>query len=282
LALPLDVDFFVAILTLPRHLRDGTYAILFPLDMEIDLPGVFEEVVEILLHLIVSWFDIATRLLCAVLAGVLIGWNRSHHGRAAGLRTTTLVSLAACVSMIQVNLLLPLAGKAPDSFIVMDLMRLPLGILSGMGFIGAGAIMRRDNFVVGVTTAAAMWFVTVIGLCFGGGQILLGLVGLLIGSVVLSALKVIEDRMKQDRLGKLLILTESGGPAENEIRELLGADGFRINSVAVTVLRAGADRELDFNLQWQANSNETEVPKAVDTLARYPGVVRTAWTPQLR
>jgi putative Mg2+ transporter-C (MgtC) family protein len=124
-----------------------------------------------------EWSDIAVRLLCTVLAGMLIGLNRGEHGRPAGLRTTLLVALAACLSMIQVNLLLPAAGKPATSFVVLDLMRLPLGILSGIGFIGAGAIVRRDNFVVGVTTAATLWFVTVLGLCFGGGQILLGLVG---------------------------------------------------------------------------------------------------------
>ncbi len=67
---------------------------------------------------------------------------------------------------IQVNLLLTVRGKALDSYIVMDLMRLPLGILSGMGFIGGGAILRRDNMVLGVTTAATLWFVTVMGLAF--------------------------------------------------------------------------------------------------------------------
>src|SRR5580700_3335317 len=107
------------------------------------------------------WSEIAIRLLCTIVAGGLIGFNRGEHGRPAGLRTTMLVSLAACLSMIQVNLLLPMAGKPPTSFVVMDLMRLPLGILSGMGFIGGGAILRRGNFVIGVTTAATLWFVTV-------------------------------------------------------------------------------------------------------------------------
>src|SRR5580704_18319135 len=139
----------------------------------------------------IEWPEIALRLALTVVAGTLIGLNRSEHGRSAGLRTTLLVCLAASVSMIQVNLLLPIAGKSPDSFVVLDLMRLPLGILSGMGFIGAGAILQRDNFVTGVTTAAAIWFVTVLGLCFGGGQIV-GLVGLMIGIAVLGGLKLVE------------------------------------------------------------------------------------------
>jgi putative Mg2+ transporter-C (MgtC) family protein len=116
--------------------------------------------------LALTWREIAIRLLCTVAAGALIGLNRSEHGRAAGLRTSILVCLAACVAMLQVNLLLPLAGRSSNSFVMNDLMRLPLGILSGMGFIGGGAIVRRDNFVVGVTTAATLWFLTVIGLCF--------------------------------------------------------------------------------------------------------------------
>ncbi len=121
-----------------------------------------------------SWRDIAIRLTLSVLAGALIGANRERRRHPAGLRTTTLVSLAAAVAMIQANLLLPQTGKAADSFVVLDLMRLPLGILSGIGFIGAGAILKKGDSVQGVTTAATIWFVTVIGLCFGGGQLSLG------------------------------------------------------------------------------------------------------------
>lgn len=92
-----------------------------------------------------KWSDLAVRLLCAALAGFLIGFERGEHGRPAGLRPTMLVALAACVSMIQANLLLGAAGKAPDSFVVLDRMRLPLGILSGMGFIGARAMNRFES-----------------------------------------------------------------------------------------------------------------------------------------
>src|ERR1700759_2005439 len=107
----------------------------------------------------IVWTDVAMRLICTTIGGLVIGFNREEEGRPAGLRTTLLVALAAALSMIQANLLLGTAGKAADSFVVLDLMRLPLGILSGMGFIGAGAILRRENLVLGVTTAATLWFV---------------------------------------------------------------------------------------------------------------------------
>ena len=98
--------------------------------------------------------DVALRLLLTMVAGAIIGFNREAKGHAAGLRTTMLVGLAASVAMIQANLLLPVAGKTSASFAEMDIMRLPLGILTGVGFIGAGAILKRDDLVTGMTTAA--------------------------------------------------------------------------------------------------------------------------------
>ena len=109
--------------------------------------------------LTLEWPDVCIRISLAVLAGILIGYNRSEAGKDAGLRTTLLVCLAACLAMLMTNALLGQAGKASDSFIQLDLMRLPLGILSGVGFIGAGAILRKDGLVKGLTTAATLWFV---------------------------------------------------------------------------------------------------------------------------
>jgi putative Mg2+ transporter-C (MgtC) family protein len=105
--------------------------------------------------LTLTWHDIALRLALSIIAGTIIGLDRGEHGRPAGLRTTLLVCLAATVAMIQTNILLAARGKTADSFVVLDLMRLPLGILTGMGFIGAGAVLKRDGLVVGVTTSAS-------------------------------------------------------------------------------------------------------------------------------
>jgi putative Mg2+ transporter-C (MgtC) family protein len=118
-----------------------------------------------------GWSDIAIRLAFTMAAGAIIGFNRGARGHAAGFRTTILVGLAASVAMIQTNILLSMEGKTSGSFAVMDLMRLPLGILTGVGFIGGGAILKKGDLVTGVTTAATLWLVTVIGLCLGGGQL---------------------------------------------------------------------------------------------------------------
>src|SRR6185437_5898533 len=157
-----------------------------------------------------SWADIGLRLLLTVIAGALIGLNRGEHGHPAGLRTTLLVGLAASLSMILANLLLDTAGKPDGSFAVLDLMRLPLGILTGVGFIGAGAIIRRGDGVEGVTTAATLWFVTMVGLCLGGGQLILGSVATAIGLVVLIALKALENRVPSARRATIELILDGG------------------------------------------------------------------------
>lgn len=228
-----------------------------------------------------TWSEIALRLFCALATGGLIGLNRSERGHAAGLRTAILVCLAACVAMLQVNLLLPLAGRPSDSFVMNDLMRLPLGILSGMGFIGAGAIVRRDNFVVGVTTAATMWFLTVLGLCFGGGQVMLGIVGAAVAILVLAGLKYVEDRMKQDHQGRLFIVTTPSGPDEAEILSVVRQDGFKVSSCGFAA--GESDRhEWTCELRWRAALSETTIPGFIRRLGATRGVTRISWTPQAR
>src|SRR3984885_4801857 len=153
----------------------------------------------------IHWQQIALRLALTVIAGGLLGTERSRTGHAAGLRTTLLVTLAASVAMIQMNLLIETNGKPQDSYVVMDLMRLPLGILTGVGFIGAGAIVRKDEFVLGITTAATIWFSTVVGLCIGGGQLVLGGVSTLIGFIVLSAFRPFEKKIERYQLANLTL-----------------------------------------------------------------------------
>jgi putative Mg2+ transporter-C (MgtC) family protein len=104
-----------------------------------------------------SWTDIGIRILLVIAAGALIGLNRQAGGHAAGLRTTVLVGLAACLAMIQANVLLSVAGKTEHSFAVMDTLRFPLGVLTGVGFISGGAILKRGDLVAGVTTAATLF-----------------------------------------------------------------------------------------------------------------------------
>jgi putative Mg2+ transporter-C (MgtC) family protein len=235
---------------------------------------------EWFLHLTLTWHEVVIRILCALAAGALLGLNRSEHGRPAGLRTSMLVSLAACLAMLQVNSLLPLAGRASNSFVMNDLMRLPLGILSGMGFIGAGAIVSKDSLVVGVTTAATLWFLTVIGLCFGGGEVALGLAGTAVGLGILAGAKWFEDRLEQDHQGNVLVVTDNSGPGEEQIRHILLQSGLLISGCELEVTPAEELREWNCQVHWRSKPEESKVPDAVKVLGAMPGVVRIAWRPQ--
>jgi putative Mg2+ transporter-C (MgtC) family protein len=229
------------------------------------------------MHLTVTWYEIVLRLALSAAAGALIGLDRSEHGRPAGLRTTLLVCLAAAVTMIQANLLLATTGRAADSFVTLDLMRLPLGILTGMGFIGGGAILRRDGFVLGVTTAATLWFVTVIGLCFGGGQISLGIAAFVLGVLVLSGLRSIERHLKQEQYGTLSLTTEHNQPTEEDIRAAVQKAGYKINVAAVSYVNQTRQRELEFRLRWRAVPDNVDVPSFLGDLLRDPHVVTARW-----
>jgi putative Mg2+ transporter-C (MgtC) family protein len=157
-----------------------------------------------------SWQDIVLRLTLTLIASALIGYDRGVRGKAAGLRTTILVGLAAALAMIQANLLLPVDGKSSGSFGVLDPMRIPMGILTGVGFIGGGAILKRGDGVAGLTTAATLWLTTVVGLCFGGGQNGLGIAGAALALVTLFGLKYAETAMRREHRAQLTIRTAWG------------------------------------------------------------------------
>ncbi|MBV8821017.1 MAG: MgtC/SapB family protein, partial [Acidobacteriaceae bacterium] len=189
---------------------------------------------------------------------------------------------AASLSMILANLLASTAGKTPDSFVQLDMMRLPLGILSGMGFIGAGAILRRAGHIAGITTAATLWFLTVIGLCFGAGKIALGLTGTLAGLFTVSALLYVEERLDSDHEATLTIVTTSGGPPEQELRATLNHPKYEITSWGALYSPGDSRREFTCELKWRAPRQDTAVPQHVRALSDLSGVTRVQWSPHSR
>ena len=173
-----------------------------------------------------TWQDIALRLALTLIAGAAVGIDRGVRGHVAGLRTTILVALAAALAMIQANILLPVTGKTPASFGEMDLMRLPLGILTGVGFIGGGKILRRGDLVTGVTTAATLWVITVIGLCFGGGQIYLGIAGTALTVLTLSTLRWFDARIPREQRAILVVRAAAEDGLSERLNALIAPLGY--------------------------------------------------------
>lgn len=225
----------------------------------------------------ITWEDIILRLLATIGASSLIGFDREEHGRPAGFRTTVLVCLTASASMILANLLADTAGRPWDAYVTMDVMRLPLGILTGMGFIGAGAILHKGNFILGVTTAATLWFVTVMGFCFGAGEMGLGFSLLLAALVVLWGFRYLEKIFPRRSEATVTIRVTRDGPSRERICEALHAARYRFSTLEVkdTV----GVREFRFDVTRRDSREEAFPPASLEELGRLPGVLEFAWIP---
>jgi putative Mg2+ transporter-C (MgtC) family protein len=215
-----------------------------------------------------TWTDIAIRLVLTMLAGGIVGFNRGTHGHAAGLRTTILVGLAAAVAMIQMNLLLQLSGKTSGSFAVMDLMRLPLGILTGVGFIGAGAIFKKGDLVTGVTTAATLWLMTVIGLCFGGGQLVLAVVTTLLAVFTLWTLKWIERAIAREHRARVVVTSEADRDVRAELPRLIESMKFHVRFCEQRQHRNSAKTDYGFEVSWRRPERDAVPPELLEVLDR--------------
>jgi putative Mg2+ transporter-C (MgtC) family protein len=227
----------------------------------------------------ITWQTIALRIVLTLIAGALLGINRSKHGHPAGLRTTLLVTLAASIAMIQMNLLLPTNGKPHDSYAVMDLMRLPLGILTGVGFIGAGAIVRKGDMVTGVTTAATMWFSTVVGLCLGGGQLILGSTAVVLGFLVLSTLRWAETKLDEQQRANLILTLTEDSISEKALRDLLEGAQVHVRTVSVAHLMSEHQKRFDCEVRWPSNKEASQNPAVLNELVRLPGLLELVWNP---
>lgn len=195
--------------------------------------------------------DIAIRLALTMLAGAIIGLNRGARGHAAGFRTTILVALAASVAMIQANILLPLGGKTPDAFSVMDLMRLPLGILTGVGFIGGGTIVKKGDLVVGVTTAATLWLVTVIGLCLGGGQLILGVAATVLAVITLWILRWVDRIIPREHRARLIVTTDPSWSVLEDLPRLLSSVKCHTRFQEQSLSQISEKVDYTFELSWR-------------------------------
>ncbi len=230
------------------------------------------------MSLLIDWNDIALRLVLTVLACGVLGWERGEAHRAAGTRTTLIVGLAASVSMLQANMLLLTIGKTSDSFATADVLRLPLGILTGVGFIGAGAILRRDDRIVGLTTAATLWFVTVIGLLFGGGQLSLGVVSTLLALFILHTLKLLDRYRQTERQVRLHISWQLDKITEVDLRTILQESDLRISTWDVSYDMALQVADLRCTLKWKAKADNYAMPPALKSISQRPGIQHLAWS----
>ena len=141
-----------------------------------------------------SWHWAATaRLLLAAGLGAIIGAEREHHGRAAGLRTLILVSTGAALAMlVSLHFGKVFGVENPMTNVQIDPARVAYGVMTGVGFLGAGSIIRDQAGIRGLTTAASLWCTAAVGLAAGFGMILESAGATLILLLVLWALRKVD------------------------------------------------------------------------------------------
>ena len=129
--------------------------------------------------------EVIIKLILAVIVGGFTGYEREKSNQFAGFRTHILVAIGSCITSI---IALELFNKY-SSISTMDPARLPAQVLSGIGFLGAGAILKNSNGIRGLTTAAGIWTTACIGIAIGYGQYVAGIVAWLLVMATLYILK---------------------------------------------------------------------------------------------
>lgn len=170
-----------------------------------------------------SQYEIAARIGVGALLGSVIGYERHRHRRPAGLRTHLIVSLTAATFMVVSSQFVYYQHYRADDLVVVDSSRIAASVVSAVGFLAGGAILRTGLAVQGITTAAGLWLVTAIGMSAGAGMYAVSAFVTLIGLMALTILRRFED--KQDNIVRRrvrLTLTPAGPPPERFAESLRG------------------------------------------------------------
>jgi putative Mg2+ transporter-C (MgtC) family protein len=135
------------------------------------------------------FWDLFRLVIAAVISGA-IGFEREAHGQAAGLRTYILVGVGACLMMmLSLEMVVLHRHLSAQSVVRLDPARIASYAIAGMGFLGAGAIITGKGTVRGLTTAAALWLVTAVGLAIGAGYLIPAIIATLVSLVILYGLR---------------------------------------------------------------------------------------------
>jgi putative Mg2+ transporter-C (MgtC) family protein len=210
-----------------------------------------------------DYFEMAWRLLAAVGAGTCIGYERSFHGRPAGLRTHVLVCLASAVLMLVTVYEAHWVRVSGEERL--DPTRMAQGIMTGIGFLGAGVIVKEGLNVRGLTTAASIWITAAIGVLAGIGLYIPMLLAVVLTVSVLAGFRWIEMRVPTQAYYYFDVMyTREGNLSEVGIRELLGRLGFSIANLSYRLEGVGMERRLRHKMTLQTTDR-----KAASRLARW-------------
>jgi len=194
-----------------------------------------------------DFVEMALRLLAALAAGGIVGLERSYRGRAAGFRTHALVCVASSLLMLVTVYESHWFTASGAARVVVDPTRMAQGIMTGIGFLGAGVIVKEGLTVRGLTTAASIWITAAIGILTGIGFYFAAGLGTVLTLGTLSAFRWIEGKMPSEFYANFLVRfpRESVMP-ETELRRLVAEHGFSVANMSYRI--AGQGREFEYQM----------------------------------
>ena len=181
--------------------------------------------------MITEW-QIALRLLAAAVLGGLVGLEREKHNQPAGLRTHVILTLGSALAMtVSIDLAMQFQPLVPNG----DPARLAAQVVSGIGFLGAGAIFRYGTSIKGLTTATSLWTVAIVGLAVGAGHFFSAIVATALLLVALATLDILEKRFLSSVITRTITIRVKDRPLlVGEVEQILQDLGIGIKSINVS------------------------------------------------
>lgn len=187
-----------------------------------------------------EYIKIISHLTAALIAGGIIGFERSFRGRPAGFRTHTLVCLSSSLLMLVTLYQWKWLPGVPLDTVKTDPTRMAQGIMTGIGFLGAGVIYKESYSVRGLTTAASIWITAAIGILLGVGFYFPAVVVTVLTIGVLAAFRWIERKMPTEKYIHHHIRFNRNNPIpEDDLRKLLANHGFSVSNMSYRITNNG-------------------------------------------
>lgn len=215
--------------------------------------------------------ELLVRLLLGGVLGAIIGYERDLHGRPAGLRTHALVGLASSTFMVVSTMFVYFQGYGPNDLVGVDASRIAASVVSGIGFLAGGAILRTGITVQGLTTAAGLWLVAAIGLAAGGGMYLVSAVATIAGVVTLTVLRRFEDKTNDPVHSKLSLGLDDDSTVLKSATDALAKLNVTLSHVSYERDVTTAKRTFEATLSLPSALDSQEL---LATLEALPGVKR--------
>lgn len=199
---------------------------------------------------------VIARLSYALLAGGIIGLERTYHGRPAGFRTHTLVCASSTLLILLSVYQWDLLPKVPMDTIRVDPTRMAQGIMTGIGFLGAGVIVKERFAVRGLTTAASIWITAAIGIVIGMGFYSAAVVGTLLALGTLSVFRWVESIMPVVRYAKLTVrFSRQNVMSQDELMEVVRAHDCSASNPSYQLEDEGRVFQYQFSIRTRHSVN---------------------------